>query len=275
MRVEDFGVFVEMAPGVEGLVHVSELSWSRIEKPHDRYRVGDSLAVKVIGLQTVAEGRQHRISLSVKQLSGDPWEQVAQRFQIGDTVRGTVTRCAPFGAFVEISSGIEGLVHISEMSYRERIIKPEDRVSPGDDVEVTVKDIDPKKRRISLSIRDAEGDPWIAAVEKYRPGQAISGVVEKKEKFGIFVQLEPGVTGLLPKGRIRQAADAAAIEKLKPGEPITVIVQEVLPRERKMTLSAGDAAENADWRSYAPAKPAQSGVMAEKLQAALKAKKPT
>ena len=153
-----FGAFVELSPGVEGMVHVSELSWSRIKHPADIVSTGDRLQVKIIGIEPVEGSDQLKIALSVKQMSEDPWLSAGENFHEGDKVRGKVTHCVPFGAFVEIAPGIEGLVHISEISYQRRVTKPEEFLNEDESVSVLIKEIDLEKRRISLSIRDAEGD---------------------------------------------------------------------------------------------------------------------
>jgi len=160
-KLMPYGVFVAIHPGVDGLVHVSELSWSRVEDPQTAVSVGDSVRVRVIEIEKGGPSDEVKISLSIKQATEDPWLSAGDQFKVGDKVEGTVTRCAKFGAFIEIAPGIEGLVHISEMSYRQRILKPEEVVTPGENVFVLVKEMDLSNRRISLSIRDAEGDPWI------------------------------------------------------------------------------------------------------------------
>lgn len=270
-RLTPFGAFVELAPGLEGMVHVSELSWARVEKPEEAVSEGQVLTVKVIRIETHEKSGRPKIALSVKQTGGDPWETERERFTTGMKIQGRVTRCAGFGAFVEIAGGIEGLVHISEMSYTRRVMKPEEVVTPGQTVDVLVKEIDWAKRRISLSIRDAEGDPWIGIAERYRVGQAVDGQIEKKEAFGYFITLEPGVTGLLPKSKIAQSADPAAIEKIPAGGLVTVVVEAVQPEERKITLGPGDAREASDWKNYASGGQDALGSLGHKLQEALQA----
>jgi len=272
-RLKPFGAFVELFPGIEGMVHLSELSWSRVERPDDVLKVGESVTVKVIGIEEGEGSGQVKIGLSIKEVTGDPWDTVEERFREGDEATGTVTRCADFGAFVEIAPGIEGLVHISEMSYRKRVLKPEDVVKPGDSVHVIVREVDASRRRISLSIRDVEGDPWMEVEEKYHVGQSREGIVEKKEQFGYFIALEPGVTGLLPKSRIKNSFQSASIEKLKEGDTIPVIIEEIKSNERKMTLAVGDSRDEGDWKSFARATEKPLGTLGEKLQRALKSKK--
>jgi len=164
------------------------------------------------------------------------------------------------------------LVHISEMSYTKRVLKAETVVSPGDLVSVMIKEIDPKKKRISLSIKDAEGDPWIEACEKYIPGKTISGIVEKKEKFGLFVSLEPGVTGLLHHSKISRSFDAAKIEKLKPGDKVSVTIEDISPRDRRISLIPSDSSDHEDWNGYAAESKSSAGSFGEKLKEALNAK---
>jgi small subunit ribosomal protein S1 len=272
-RVMPYGVFVELFPGVEGMVHSSELTWSRAEKPGDIVKVGDSIRVKVIGIEQGGQGEQVRIALSVKQLESDPWESVASTFREGDKVKGRVTRCRDFGAFVEIAPGIEGLVHISEMSYYKRVLKPQEVVKDGDIVEVMVKEIDPERKRISLSIRDAEGDPWIDVEEKYKVGQTHHGTVEKKEKFGHFIRLEPGITGLLPRSKFKDAASPALIEKRREGETIAVVIEEIDPLKRTITLGPGDSKEESEWQNFTQDASRPLGILGEKLQRALTSKK--
>ena len=183
-RIMPYGAFVKLSDGVEGMVHVSELSWSKTATPETMLKAADTVRVKVISIEPDKKPGLLKIGLSMKQLIEDPWNSAGENFHEGDKISGTVTRCANFGVFVEIAAGIEGLVHISEMSYKKRVLKPEDEVTVGETVSVLIKEVDLEKRRISLSIRDAEGDPWIDVSEKYTAGQAIEGILEKKESFG-------------------------------------------------------------------------------------------
>ena len=272
-KLMPYGAFVELFPGLEGMIHLSELSWSRVEKPDDVLKVGDVIQVKLISIEKGEKPDQFKIALSIKQVTGDPWESVHEKFHEGDKVTGKVTRCTNFGVFVEIAPGIEGLVHISEMSYKKRILKPEDEVKPGETVPIVVKEIDAVKRRISLSIRDAEGDPWMDVQEKYLVGQVVEGSIEKKEKFGYFVVLQPGITGLLPKSEIKKSYQPALIEKLRQGDAITVIINEIKPDERKITLIPGDSRDEDDWRSFRKSTKKSLSSLGEKLEQALGPKK--
>jgi small subunit ribosomal protein S1 len=273
-RILPFGAFVELVPGVEGMVHISELSWSRVEKPDEVVSPGDPLTVRVIKIEDSEKKGSKKIGLSVKQAMGDPWETVEAKFSVGSRVTGKVTRCLKFGAFVEIAPGIEGLVHISEMSYTKRVIHPADEVSPGQQVSVMIKDIDLDQRRVSLSLKDAAGDPWLEVEDKFKVGRQVEGSVEKKEGFGLFINLAPGITGLLPKSNISQSENPARIEGCKAGDTLKVVIQRLNATERKISLAPADAAESGDWQDYSGQGGSQSlGTLAEKLQQALKSKK--
>jgi len=273
IKLMPYGAFVELIPGVEGMVHISELSWSRVEKIEESLRPDDMITVKVIDIADGDKKHQKKISLSTRQLDSDPWDTVSEKVRPGDKVIGKVTRCMKFGVFVEIVPGIEGLVHISEMSYVKRVINPEDVVTPGDKVSVLVKELDAKGRRISLSIRDAQGDPWLEVSDKFSVGQVVKGTLEKKEKFGYFVSLAPGITGLLPKSKISEAEKPGLIEQIKVGDSIVVAIEGVHSSERKITLAPGDPKDEGAWKNFAQAEnPLSKSDLAEKLHQAMGSK---
>jgi small subunit ribosomal protein S1 len=273
IKLMPYGAFVELIPGVEGMVHISELSWSRVEKIEEVVKPDDMITVKVIDIADGIKKNQKKISLSRRQLDSDPWDTVSEKIRPGDKVIGRVSRCMKFGVFVEIVPGIEGLVHISEMSYVKRVINPEDVVTPGEKVSVLVKELDAKGRRISLSIRDAEGDPWLEVSDKFSVGQVVKGTLEKKEKFGYFVSLAPGITGLLLKSKISGVEKPGLIEQLKEGESLVVTVEGIHPRERKITLAPGDATDENSWKKFAQAEtPLSKSDLGEKLQQAMVSK---
>jgi small subunit ribosomal protein S1 len=275
-RILPFGAFVELTPGVEGMVHVSEISWSKSASPDEVLKPGDRLRVKVLGIEAAGEKGQPRIGLSIKQLEEDPWLTVEDKFREGDVVRGRVTRCMNFGAFVEIAPGIEGMIHISELSYTRRVHKTEDIVNPGDIVNVAVKAVDAEKKRISLSLRDAEGDPWVEVLERFSAGQRVDGVLEKKEKFGFFIRLAPGITGLLPMSSIRRSTSAAALEKSKEGDTLNVAIEEINLQRRRISLAPASSADEGEWQRFTPNSRGSSlGSLAEKLQSAISAQKPS
>lgn len=273
VRIMPFGAFVALAPGVEGLVHISELSWSRLDTPDQAVKVGDRLQVKLLGIKDGDPPGTKKISLSVKQAMGDPWADAPNRVRVGDKLMGKVTRCANFGAFIELFPGIEGLVHISEMSYTRRVMRPEEVVAPGDEIMVMVKEFDLDRKRISLSIKDAEGDPWADIEDKFKPGRTVQGRVEKKENFGIFVNLAPGITGLLPKSKMAASEKAAQIDALKPGAAITVSIDGVNARERKISLGTGDAADDQGWQAFSSGTSDTMGSLGDQLKKALSQQK--
>ncbi|MFO7783949.1 MAG: 30S ribosomal protein S1 [Thermodesulfobacteriota bacterium] len=270
-KLMPYGAFVELVPGLEGMIHISELSWSRVEKPDEILRPGDKVTARVIGVKQGAEGRRPRIALSLKQMQGDPWERVNEFCSEGDRIKGKVVRCAEFGAFVEIAPGVEGLVHLSEMSHAKRVLKPEELVSPGDEISVVVKQIDTQRRRIALSIRDVEGDPWSTVEELFRPGQVVDGVVEREERYGLFITLAPGVTGLLHRSKLEGLVDAETIDKLKRGDHLRVIVESINPQERRISLDLRHDSGETEWRTFSdkPEGKGDVGALGEKLKDAL------
>lgn len=267
-KLMPFGAFVELTPGVEGMVPISEMAWSRTEKVEDLLSVGQMIKAKI----TVVSGE--RITLSVKQVSADPWDTILERYKPGDKLRGKVMRLSNFGAFVELEPGIEGLVHISEMSYRKRVNKPEEVATPGDFVAVMVKDIDTVKKRVSLSIKEAEGDPWVDISSRYPIGKVFEGALEKKEKFGWFITLEPGVTGLLPKSRLDKAPEPGELDKLKPGMALKIRVEEINAAERKMSLGLAETGEE-DWQQFSSGTSVMNPLAAKLQKAMTQKKKPS
>ncbi|MEN6475909.1 MAG: S1 RNA-binding domain-containing protein [Syntrophaceae bacterium] len=268
IKLMPFGAFVEISPGVEGMVPISEMGWARTEKVEDILAAGQVIKAKIIAFSG------EKITLSLKQVSADPWDTVLERYKPGDKLRGKVMRLSHFGAFVELEPGIEGLVHISEMSYRKRINKPEEVANPGDFVAVMVKDIDTVKKRIALSIKEAEGDPWVDIPTRYPIGKVFEGALEKKEKFGWFITLEPGVTGLLPKSRLDKAPDPGELDKLKPGMSLKIKIEEINPAERKMTLALAETGEE-DWQQFSSGANVMNPLAAKLQKAMTKKKKPS
>jgi small subunit ribosomal protein S1 len=274
VRLMPFGAFMELVPGVEGLVHVSELDWRRVERPEEVVAVGQTLPVRILKIERPEDPKGLRISLSVKQAGDDPWVAHIDQLSEGAVVPAVITRCAPFGAFAELVPGIEGLIHISEMSYARRVNKAEEVVSPGEAVSVRIKSIDRERRRIALSLREVAGDPWATAATRYKVGQPVEGTVEKQEKFGLFVTLEPGLTGLVPRSKISEDDDAQRFQGLRPGDRITLVVDALRPEERRLTLAPASSVERNDWRNHPAAEGTGAlGTLAEKLQQAMAGRK--
>src|SRR5271165_1874301 len=188
----DYGAFVDIG-GADALLHVGEISWRRINKPSDVLALGQRIEAVIIKIDT----DKRRIAISMKQLQPHPWDAVAEKYKAGERVRGTVTRLMDFGAFVEIEPGIEGLIHISEMSWAKRVRTASDVVKPGETVEAVILGVNSAERRISLGLKQALGDPWSGAEQKFAPGTVIEGPVTNLTKFGAFVQLTEGVEGMI------------------------------------------------------------------------------
>jgi small subunit ribosomal protein S1 len=187
-----YGAFVDLG-GIDGLLHIGDIAWSRVTAPEDVVSVGQELRLKVLKL----DPENKRISLGLKQLEPEPWDTAADRYKLGQRISGSITRLMDFGAFVELEPGIEGLIHVSEMSWVKKVHKPSDILKPGDTVEAVVLSINPTEKRISLGLKQALGDPWKDVAQKYPAGSAIEGPVARLMKFGAFVQLAEGVEGLV------------------------------------------------------------------------------
>ena len=279
-RLAPFGAFVELAPAVEGMIHLSELSWSRIGAADEAVAPGDMVRAKLLSVSTDDKGRT-KISLSLKQAEGDPWLTAADRLTVGSVVEGKVTRLAPFGAFVELLPGVEGLVHLSEMSWTKRVNKAEDILAAGDTVNVKIKDINAETRRISLSLRDAEGDPWQDAAQRFPVGSVVEGTVESQSKYGIFVTLAPGITGLLPAGVIKNAKKNAEFSGLDKGDSVKLVVQNLDTAARRISLAPegvelAEKSQDTEWKQHARTSSGTQGgglgIMAQALQKALQNK---
>ncbi len=229
----DYGAFVDIG-GSDALLHVGEISWHRINKPSDVLSTGQRIEAMIIKI----DSEKRRIAISMKQLQPHPWNAVAEKYKAGERVRGTVTRLMDFGAFVEIEPGIEGLIHISEMSWAKRVRTPSDVVKPGETVEAVILGVNAAERRISLGLKQALGDPWAGATEKFAPGTVIEGPVTNLTKFGAFVQLTEGVEGMIhiseisAEKRINHPQDV-----LRVGQVVQAQVLALDPEKRNIRLS--------------------------------------
>ena len=232
-----YGAFVDIG-GVDGLLHVSDMAWTRVSSPEDVLAVGQKLKVKILKIDPETK----RISLGLKQLGKEPWENAGEKYKAGQRVTGTVTRLADFGAFVEVEPGIEGLVHVSEMSWVEKVRKPSDMLKVGDTVEAVVLGLNTEDRKLSLGLKQASGDPWSDAAQKFPAGSVHSGSVTRLMNFGAFVQLAEGVEGLVHISEITSEKHLHhPKEALKVGEPVKVKVLAVDLGKRQMKLSIKQA----------------------------------
>ncbi len=193
----DYGAFVDIG-GVDALLHVADISWGRINKPADVLTAGQQIEARVLKVDPAKK----RISLGMKQLQPHPWDLAGEKYKTGERVKGTVTRVADFGAFVELEKGVEGLVHLSEMSWSKKVRKPSDVVKPGEQVEVVILGVNPADRRISLGLKQALGDPWADVAQRFPVGSVVEGTVTSLQKFGAFAQLAEGVEGMIHVGDI-------------------------------------------------------------------------
>jgi small subunit ribosomal protein S1 len=229
----DYGAFVEIG-GIDGLLHVSDISWSRVNNPADVLTVGQEIEAKVLKIDTAKQ----RISLGLKQLQPHPWDAVGDKYKAGERVRGTVTRLADFGFFVELEAGIEGLVHISEMSWAKRVRTPADMVKAGETVEVVILNVNPAEQRLSLGLKQALGDPWADASQRFTVGATVEGPVTSITKFGAFVQVTEGIEGMVhvseisAEKRINHPQDV-----LKVGQMVQAAVLALDSERRLMRLS--------------------------------------
>ena len=228
----DYGAFIDIG-GVDALLHVSDISWGRVNSPSDVLSVGQQLTAQVLKI----DGEKRRISLGLKQLQAHPWDAVPGKYRAGERVRGTVTRVLDFGTFVELEPGIEGLIHISEMSWARRVKKASDAVKPGETVEAVILGLSPGEHRISLGLKQALGDPWKEVPQQFPVGSAVEGPVVNITKFGAFVQLAEGVEGMIhisdmsAEKRINHPQDL-----LKVGQSVRAQVLEVDTEKRRLRL---------------------------------------
>lgn len=233
--VTEYGAFVELEPGVEGLVHVSEMSWSRRAKsPKNLVHPNDEVEVQVLGIDT----NDRRISLGMKQLQPNPWDTIDQRYHVGDKVRGKVRNLTDFGAFVEIEPGVDGLVHVSDISHSKKVKHPKDVLKKGDDVEAVVTSIDTRGRRLSLSIKELTPSAWESFVATHRPGDIVHGKISRFAGFGVFVELADELEGLchiseLSDDRVNRAEDVVQI-----GQEMDFKILRIEPDVQKIGLSA-------------------------------------
>lgn len=241
--VVDFGLFVDIG-GFEGLVHRSEIAWKDLPVPPNTYKVRDKVNVKVIGF----DKEKGKVSLSIKRLRSDPWDGIAERYPVGTQVSGRVVSVTDFGAFIELEQDIEGLVHVSELSwgYPEN---PKEIVRVGDEVDVVILNCDEEAHRISLSLRRTQQDPWEGIDAKYPQGQHAVGEVTKITDFGAFVKLENGVEGLVHVSELDWGHVAHPRDVLKAGDPVEVKVLNTDPNERRISLSIRELKTD-PWRQF-------------------------
>ncbi len=235
VNVMSYGAFVKLEPGIEGLVHISEMSWTkRVNHPSELVNIGDQIEVKILGVDP--EGQQ--LSLGMKQTQKNPWDEVLEKYPEGSDVTGHVRNLTNYGAFIELEEGIDGLLHVSDMSWTRKISHPSELLEKGQEVHCRVLSVDQERRRIALGLKQLDNDPWTTDIpEKYQPGQLVNGHVTKITNFGVFVGLEDGLEGLLHISELADHKVDDPEEVVKVGDPIEVKILRVDTDERKIGLS--------------------------------------
>ncbi|HEY8996599.1 MAG TPA: 30S ribosomal protein S1 [Edaphobacter sp.] len=231
-NLTDYGAFVDLG-GLDGLLHITDMSWGRLTHPRDLVNVGDEIQVKVLKF----DKDKQRVSLGFKQLTPDPWLDATERYPIGAEVRGRVLSVTDYGAFVELEQGIEGLVHVSEMTWSKRMKHPSKMVKPGDEVDTIILSVNPNDRRISLGMKQLQENPWEALEDKYPTGAVIEGRVRNLTDFGAFIEIEDGIDGLVHVSNLSWTKRIKhPSEVLKKGEKVKAVVLGVEPENRRLSL---------------------------------------
>jgi len=234
VSITDYGVFIELEEGVEGLIHISEMTWSRKPRhPSKIVAVGDEIEVMVLNIETESK----RISLGMKQLHQNPWDLVSENYPVGSIIEGKIKNITDFGIFIGIEEGIDGLIHVSDLSWTERIKHPTEKYAKGDTIQAVVLKIDRENERFSLGIKQLEPDPWMAALNNYPGGAIVEGSITNVTDFGIFVQLEEGVEGLVHVSEISKEKVATPVGMYNVGDKLKVKVINVSSKDRKIGLS--------------------------------------
>ncbi len=233
-KLVPYGAFVEVATGVEGLIHVSELSWTkRITRPSDVLELGQEIESVVLGINI----EEQKISLGVRQLEPNPWENVESRYPIGSMIKGEVRNLTPYGAFIELEDGIDGMVHVSDLSWTRKINHPSETLKKGDEIEAVVLEIDKESQRISLGVKQLETDPWEEIGNRFTVGDLVKGTVAKIAAFGAFVQLEDDVDGLVHISQLSEEHVGKVKEVVNIGDEVEARVIKVDKAERRIGLS--------------------------------------
>ena len=272
VSLTDYGAFIELEPGIEGLVHVSEMSWTkRVKHPSKVVTIGDEVEAVVLDV----DERDRKISLGMKQIEENPWTVIEDRYPVGTRVSGQVRNITNFGIFVGLEEGIDGLVHVSDISWTEQVKHPSDRFEKGDEVEAVVLKIDKENEKFSLGIKQLEANPWDDILKKFTVGSEVTGPVTSVTDFGVFVKLEDGIDGLVYSSELAAERIETPSEHFKEGQEVTALVVKVDASEQKISLSiraVTDKAERAALKEVAAQQSASQtttlgDLLAEKLQA--------
>jgi len=247
-NIADFGAFVDLG-GIDGLLHVTDMTYGRIKHPREMVRIGDIVEVKVIGI----DRDRDRVALSMKALHEDPWSNIGERYPVGSVHTGRIANIVPYGLFVELEPGVEGLVHVSELSWTRQNINPENEYERGQEVQIFVKAIDLEKNEMSLSIREVEGNPWDRIAENYQPGTVIEATVKNLASYGAFVEIEEGIDGLLHNTDFHWTRKIQhPSEMVRKGDRIQCVVLAVDKEKQRISLGMKQLTKN-PWEDYIPA----------------------
>ena len=239
-NITDFGAFVDLG-GIDGLLHITDMSWGRVQHPSELVKIGDKVRVKVLNFDPEKE----RISLGLKQLEAYPWEGVEEKYKVGDRIKGKVVSITDYGAFIELEKGIEGLIHVSEMSWTRHVRHPSKVVNIGDIIEAVVLKVDKANEKISLGLKQVEPDPWLTLDQKYPPGMRVKGKVRNLTNFGAFVELEEGIDGLVHVSDMSWTKRVAhPSEVLKKGDAVEVVVLSIDKEHRRISLGLKQVSED-------------------------------
>ena len=259
-NITDYGVFIDLG-GIDGLLHVTDLSWKRVNHPRELVKVGDKIKVKVIQF----DPESHRISLGAKQLEEDPWETASRAFNVGDTVTGKVASLTDYGAFIDLGNNIEGLVHMSELSWTNKNIHPSKVLTVGQEVNVMVLDIDQDKRRISLGYKQLQPNPWKQFAETHNVGDVVTGPIKNTTEFGLFIALTPDLDGMVHISDLSwNKLDEEELKKFVRGQEVTAKILDINPEKERVTLGIKQLTESAENNAIAIKKGAVvSGTVSE------------
>lgn len=239
-NITDFGAFVDL-DGLDGLLHITDMSWGRIKHPSEMLKVGEELEVIILDVDMERE----RVSLGLKQATANPWEDIENSFPVGSRLRGKVVNLVPYGAFVEIDAGIEGLVHVSEFSWTKRVARASDVLSVGDEVDVVVLSIDAENQKIALGIRQTEANPWDTVQDSYPVGSRVSGKVRNFTTYGAFVELEDGIDGMIHVSDMSWTRKINhPSEVLQKSQEVEAVVLEVNPADQRISLGLKQASDD-------------------------------
>ncbi|HEX7012209.1 MAG TPA: 30S ribosomal protein S1, partial [Steroidobacteraceae bacterium] len=260
-NLTDYGAFVDLG-GIDGLLHITDMAWKRVKHPSEVVSVGDEIDVRILKF----DRERQRVSLGIKQLGNDPWQNIARRYPTGTRLFGKVTNIADYGCFVEIEEGVEGLVHVSEMDWTNKNVNPSKVVHIGQEVEVMVLDIDEERRRISLGIKQCQANPWKEFADNYNRGDKVSGQIKSITDFGLFIGLPGGIDGLVHLSDISwDVPGEEAVRNYQKGQQVEAMVLSIDPERERISLGIKQLAKDpfSTWIAEHPKNSIVKGIVRE------------